>query len=532
VIPSKRTQQALARLADLTPRQIVSELDRYIVGQDEAKKAVAIALRNRWRRQRAPESMRDEISSNNIVLIGPTGSGKTEIARRLAKLASAPFIKVEASKFTEVGYVGRDVESMVRDLVESAIDMVRSEREGEVEDLANERVDERLLDLLLPVPAELRPAGGAAVPASVGHAAPPREPPTPAAAPSAGTAAGTGAAVAGVFVVSPTGAVTHEAPAAGGGSDGNGARADDLRGAADVERDRYRRTREKLKQLLLDGQLEQREIEIEVEQRGPSLDMSAHGGAPEGMDNFAEFLREMLPKRKKKRRMKVSEARRVLLDEELEKLIDLEDVTADALERVETLGIIFLDEIDKIATARGHHGGGPDVSREGVQRDLLPIVEGSNVPTKYGLVKTDHILFIAAGAFHVAKPSDLIPELQGRFPIRVELKPLTEGDFVRIMTEPENALTKQYSALVEAEGAALRFSEDGVAEIARTAATVNERLENIGARRLHTVMTTLLEDVLFELPDRGTAEVVVDQTMVRDRLKAIVDDEDLRKYIL
>jgi ATP-dependent HslUV protease ATP-binding subunit HslU len=521
-MPSKRTQQALARLADLTPRQVVAELDRYIVGQAEAKKAVAIALRNRWRRQRAPEAMRDEISSNNIVLIGPTGSGKTEIARRLAKLATAPFIKVEASKFTEVGYVGRDVESMVRDLVESAIDMVRTEREGEVEDLAHEKVDERLLDLLLPLPAELRsvtpPAStnGGDSPHAAPHAVPHAVPhPTPASEPV--TVAG-GAGTGGVFVVSPTGSVTH-AP-----------HGDDAR--LDEDRDRYRRTREKLKQLLIDGQLEQREVELEVEQRAPSFDMMASQGAPEGMDNFADFLREMLPKRKKKRRMKVSEARRVLLDEELEKLIDVEDVTADALERVESLGIIFLDEIDKIASVRGNNAGGPDVSREGVQRDLLPIVEGSNVPTKYGLVKTDHILFIAAGAFHVAKPSDLIPELQGRFPIRVELKSLTEADFVRIMTEPENALTKQYAALVEAEGVKLRFTDDGIAEIARTAATVNERLENIGARRLHTVMTTLLEDALYELPDRGKEDIVVDAAIVRDRLKAIVEDEDLRKYIL
>ncbi|MBV9880569.1 MAG: ATP-dependent protease ATPase subunit HslU [Gemmatirosa sp.] len=500
-MPSKRTQQALARLADLTPRLIVAELDRYIVGQAEAKKAVAIALRNRWRRQRAPEAMREEISSNNIVLIGPTGSGKTEIARRLAKLATAPFIKVEASKFTEVGYVGRDVESMVRDLVESAIDMVRTERESEIEDLANERVDERILDLLVPVPGRSTAEAPAASAPSLGDG--------------------------GVFVVAPDGAVTPHAsavapdPVGDAGSAGNG-----------EDDDRYRRTRDKLRQLLLDGQLEQREVELEVEQRGPSFDMMASPGVPEGADAFGEWLREMLPKRKKRRRMKVAEARRILMDEELEKLIDLEDVTADALERVESLGIIFLDEIDKIASARGDRAGGPDVSREGVQRDLLPIVEGSNVPTKYGLVRTDHILFIAAGAFHVAKPSDLIPELQGRFPIRVELKPLTEEDFVRIMTEPENALTKQYQALVEAEGARLRFTEGGIAEIARTAARVNERMENIGARRLHTVMTTLLEDVLYELPDRGRDEIVVDDALVRERLKAIAEDEDLRKYIL
>jgi len=460
-MPSARTQQAIARLAELTPRQIVAELDRYIVGQANAKKAVAIALRNRWRRQRAPESIREEISPNNIILIGPTGVGKTEIARRLAKLSGAPFVKVEASKFTEVGYVGRDVESMVRDLIENAIDMVRTEREAEVEDLASEKVDDRILDLLLPMP-----------------------------------------------------------PVAQGDTP-------DVRAEYEAAVERHKRTREKLKALLLDGQLESRELELEVTQSGPRMPGAATPGVPEGMESVADWFRDMMPKRT----VKVSEARRILLDEELEKLIDLDDVTSDALERAEAMGIIFLDEVDKIAGARGQ-GSGPDVSREGVQRDLLPIVEGSNVQTKYGMVKTDHVLFVAAGAFHVAKPSDLIPELQGRFPIRVELDALTEADFVRIMTEPENALTKQYTALVEAEGATLTFAEDGVAELARVAARVNERMENIGARRLHTVMTTLLEDVLYELPDRGKDPVLVDATMVRDRLRAISEDEDLRKYIL
>ncbi|MFN9203487.1 MAG: ATP-dependent protease ATPase subunit HslU [Gemmatimonas sp.] len=464
-MPSPRTQQAIARLADLTPRQIVTELDRYIVGQADAKKAVAIALRNRWRRQRAPESIRNEISPNNIILIGPTGVGKTEIARRLAKLSGAPFVKVEASKFTEVGYVGRDVESMVRDLIENAIDMVRSEREAEVEDLANEKVDERILDLLVPTPPVL----------------------------------------------------TNESP--------------DAKAEHDAAVERHKRTREKLKALLLDGQRDGREVEIEVLQSGPGMPGAAMPGAPEGMESMAEWFRDMLPKKKKRRTVKVSEARRILLDEELDKLIDLDDVTGDALERAEAMGIVFLDEIDKIAGERGH-GGGPDVSREGVQRDLLPIVEGSTVSTKYGSVKTDHILFVAAGAFHVSKPSDLIPELQGRFPIRVELNALTEADFVRIMTEPENALTKQYAALVEAEGAALEFTPDGIAALARVATRVNERMENIGARRLHTVMTTLLEDVLYELPDRGKDPVVVDAGMVHERLKAISEDEDLRKYIL
>jgi ATP-dependent HslUV protease ATP-binding subunit HslU len=480
---SSRTLQALARLAELTPRHIVAELDRYIVGQADAKKSVAIAMRNRWRRQRAPEAIREEISPNNIILVGPTGVGKTEIARRLAKLAGAPFIKVEASKFTEVGYVGRDVESMVRDLVESAVNMVRTERETEVEDLAHDRVDDRLLDLLLPVPADSKQSQ---TPETASGDAP-------------------------IFLVSSSGNVSQE---------------------VDVEKERYKRTRDKLRQLLLDGQLESREVEIEVSQSAPMFDMMVPQGAPEGMENFSDMLQEMLPKRTKKRTVKVSEARRILLEQELEKLIDTEDVTADALERVETMGIIFLDEIDKIAGGRGQTMGAPDISREGVQRDLLPIVEGSNVQTKYGMVKTDHVLFIAAGAFHVSKPSDLIPELQGRFPIRVELKPLTEADFVRIMTEPENALTKQYAALVEADGAKLTFTTDGIAEIARIAAQVNDRMENIGARRLHTVMTTLLEDALYELPDRGSAEIAVDKALVTERLKAIVEDEDLRRYIL
>jgi len=476
---SPRTEQALARLADLSPRKIVAELDRYIVGQAEAKKAVAIALRNRWRRQRAPEGIRDEIAPNNIILIGPTGVGKTEIARRLAKLTGAPFIKVEASKFTEVGYVGRDVEGMVRDLVESAIDMMRSEREQEVEDLANDRVDERLLDLLLPPPAEEK------------SGATPSDPQR-------------------VFVAGPEGQVSQD---------------------QELARERHKRTREKLKQLLRDGQLEQREVEVEVAQQSPMVDQMGQQGAPEGMGNFAEMLSELLPKKTKKRTVPVSEARRILLDQEFDKLINLDDVVADALERVESLGIIFLDEIDKIAGGKGDFGG-PDVSREGVQRDLLPIVEGSNVQTKYGMVKTDHVLFVAAGAFHVSKPSDLIPELQGRFPIRVELKPLTEADFVRIMTEPENALTKQYAALVGAEGVELTFSEDAIAEVARIAARVNSRMENIGARRLHTVMTTLLEELMYELPERGTAPEKVDGAMVRARLTAIAEDEDLRKYIL
>jgi ATP-dependent HslUV protease ATP-binding subunit HslU len=392
-----------------------------------------------------------------------------------------------------VGYIGRDVESMVRDLMDSAIDLVRSEREAEVEDLAHERVEERILDLLLPVP-EVK-------------AEPAAKPEEARAQPAQGGPS--------LFVVSATGEVS--------------------RGAEDdAAKERHRRTRDKLRQLLRDGQLEEREVEVEVTQpSGPMFEMLVPQGAPEGMENFGEMLQDMLPKKTRKRTVKVQEARRILLEQEFEKLVNTEDVTSDALERVEKLGIIFLDEIDKIAGERAQSGG-PDVSREGVQRDLLPIVEGSNVQTKYGMVKTDHVLFIAAGAFHVSKPSDLIPELQGRFPIRVELKPLTEADFVRIMTEPENALTKQYTALVQADGANLTFTEDGIAEIARIAANVNDRMENIGARRLHTVMSTLLEDVLYELPDgaRPNGGITVDAQTVRDRLKAVVEDEDLRKYIL
>jgi ATP-dependent HslUV protease ATP-binding subunit HslU len=481
---SRRTEAALARLADLTPTHIVAELDRYIVGQRDAKKSVAIALRNRWRRQRAPEDIREEISPNNIILIGPTGVGKTEIARRLAKLSGAPFVKVEASKFTEVGYVGRDVEGMVRDLVENAIDMVRTERELEVEEQAKERVRERLLDILIPMPADAKPAPAQPEPAE-----------------------------SQVFVVSSSGAVSPEKDS----------------GPA---RERYNRTRDKLRQLLADGQLEEREVEVEVVPSAPRMfDVMGQQGAQEGMESISDMLKDMLPRRTRKRTVKVVEARRILLEQEYEKLIAKDDLVADAVDRVEKMGIVFLDEIDKIAGTRGEKSG-PDVSREGVQRDLLPIVEGSNVQTKHGMVKTDHVLFIAAGAFHVAKPSDLIPELQGRFPIRVELTPLTEEDFVRIMTEPENALTRQYAGLVSAEGASLTFTPDGIREIARIAAIANVRMENIGARRLHTVMTTLLEEVLFTLPDRGTAPINVDARMVTERLKAVLDDEDLRKYIL
>src|SRR5512141_1986740 len=474
-------------LEEMPPRQIVAELDRYIVGQDAAKKAVAIAVRNRWRRAQAPDDIRDEITPYNIIMIGPTGVGKTEVARRLARLSGAPFIKVEASKFTEVGYVGRDAESMVRDLVDAAINMVRTEREDEVFPQAEQRADERLLDLLLP-PAPPTPADKAEKADRAEHAS--------------------------VFVVGSSGQVKAEK-------------------AATADEERRHRSREKLRAMLAEGQLDDREVEIEVTpQSFPMMDMMQPPQGLEGTDfNFTEMLQEMLPKRTKRRTVKVPEARRVLVDEELKKLVDMDDVVNEALDRVENHGIIFIDEIDKIAGERGQ-AGGPDVSREGVQRDLLPIVEGSTVQTRYGYVRSDHILFIAAGAFHVSKPSDLIPELQGRFPIRVELTPLTEQDFIRIMTEPENALTKQYQALVAAEGVTLEFLPEAIAEVARVAFVANDRMENIGARRLHTVMATLMEDLLFDLPDYPEKRIVFDAESVKNRLARIINDDDLRRYIL
>jgi ATP-dependent HslUV protease ATP-binding subunit HslU len=472
-------------LEEMPPRQIVAELNRYIVGQEAAKKAVAIAVRNRWRRAQAPDDIRDEITPYNIIMIGPTGVGKTEVARRLARLSGAPFIKVEASKFTEVGYVGRDAESMVRDLVDSAINMVRTEREDEVYPQAEQRADERLLDLLLPPIA-----------------------PTPAEKAEKADRLGSS-----VFVVGSTGQARPEK-------------------AATAEEERRQRSREKLRAMLAEGQLDDREVEIEfTPQNFPMMDMMQPPQGLEGTDfNFTEMLQEMLPKRTKRRTVKVPEARRVLVDEELKKLVDMDDVVNEALDRVENHGIIFIDEIDKIAGERGQ-AGGPDVSREGVQRDLLPIVEGSTVQTRYGYVRSDHILFIAAGAFNVSKPSDLIPELQGRFPIRVELQPLTEQDFIRIMTEPENALTKQYQALVASEGAELEFTAEGIAEVARVAFVANDRMENIGARRLHTVMSALMDEVLFELPDYQK-KIVFGADEVRERLSKIVNDDDLRRYIL
>ncbi len=452
-------------LEELPPRQIVAELDRYIVGQAAAKRAIAIAIRNRWRRSQAPENIRDEITPSNIILIGPTGVGKTEIARRLARLAGAPFLKIEASKFTEVGYVGRDVESLVRDLVDAGISLVRAEREDEVWPQAEQRAIERLLDLLLP-PVDRNSEG---------------EPVEP----------------------------------------------DDVELA-----ERRKRSREKLRQQLSEGKLDDRAVDFEVTpQNYPDPDFFR---PPDGMESpdfsFGDWLRDNLPKRPKRRSVKVPDARRMLEDEELRRLVDMDDVVSEALERVENHGIVFLDEIDKIAGER--NPSGPDVSRQGVQRDLLPIVEGSTVQTRYGYVRTDHVLFVAAGAFHVAKPSDLIPELQGRFPIRVELDSLTEDDFVRILTEPENALTKQYTALVGAEQRELTFTNDAIADLARTAWQANDRMENIGARRLHTVMAALMEELLFELPDGRTDPVTIDAAMVREKLAGVIKDEDLRKYIL
>lgn len=488
-------------LDQLTPREVVAELDKYIIGQSEAKKAVAIALRNRWRRQQVEDELREEILPNNLIMIGPTGVGKTEIARRLARLAGSPFVKVEASKFTEVGYVGRDVESMVRDLVDTAVAMVRASREDEVEVAAERLVEERLLDLLLP---------DSATPTAP---SPPRE----ADDSKAGRPAGASGSPGKVFVAGPGG--TSRARQA----DPNG---------DPLIAERRARTREKLRKLLREGHLEDRTVELDVQQNSPMGGMMFPVGGMEGMDlHFTEMLQDMLPKRSKRRTVSIAEARRVLLQEELDRLVDMDEVVNEALDRAEEIGIIFLDEIDKVAGKRA--GAGPDVSREGVQRDLLPIVEGCNVQTKYGFVRTDHMLFIAAGAFHVAKPSDLIPELQGRFPIRVELQNLGAAEFARILREPRNALVRQYRALVETEGASVEFTDDGIEEISRIAAELNDRMENIGARRLRTVLTTLLEELLFDLPDEQRGEtVVVTAEFVRERLDRIASDDDLSRYIL
>ena len=437
-------------LDELTPREIVRELDKHVIGQPDAKRAVAIALRNRLRRQKLPPDMADEVMPKNILMIGPTGVGKTELARRLAKLANSPFMKVEASKFTEVGYVGRDVESMIRDLVDISIDMVRGQKLEEIGERAEANAENRIIDLLIP------PAGE------------------------------------------------------------NG---------ADNEK-----TREKLRERLREGKLDERIVEVEVKDRGPSFEIASNVNLEEMGLNFREMLPAMFGGRSKKRPMRVDEALEYLVQEEEQKLIDMDQVTRMALERVESSGIIFLDEIDKIAGREGGHG--PDVSREGVQRDILPIVEGTTVNTRHGFVKTDHILFIAAGAFHVSKPSDMIPELQGRFPIRVELKSLTVADFVRILKEPKNALAKQYTALLETEGIKLTITDDALEEVAKYAAQVNESAENIGARRLHTIMEKLLEEISFEGPDLRKKTVKVDAAYVRKQLAGIVKDQDLSRYIL
>jgi len=446
-------------LDEMTPKEIVSELDKYVVGQHEAKRAVAIALRNRMRRQKLPADLAEEIMPKNIIMIGPTGVGKTEIARRLARLAGSPFLKVEASKFTEVGYVGRDVESMIRDLVEIAIEMIRQERLEEVAEKAEEHAENKLLDLLLPpAPAPATTTAGFALPAAS-------------------------------------------------------------------------RTREKLRQQLREGALDDRQVELEVRERNmPAFEIITNQGAEEMDINFKDMLPNIFSPRTKKRKMKVSEAFEYLIQEEESKLIDMDQVTRVAVERVEQSGIIFLDEIDKIAGRESGHG--PDVSREGVQRDILPIVEGTTVNTRYGMVRTDHVLFIAAGAFHVSKPSDLIPELQGRFPIRVELKSLTMTDFIAILTEPKSSLVKQYTALLETEGLKLQFTREALDEIAGFAFKVNESTENIGARRLHTIMERVLDEISFNAPDMTEKNVNIDADYVRKMLADIVKDQDLSRYIL
>lgn len=454
----------------LTPAEIVRELDKFVIGQHDAKRMVAIALRNRWRRQQVPEHLRDEIAPKNIIMIGPTGVGKTEIARRLARLAQSPFLKVEASKFTEVGYVGRDVESMIRDLTDLAVNMVRSEEMEAVRVKAEELAEEKLLDILLP--------------------------------PSRRTAQ----------------------------AQNRPQEANEIK-VAQEETQKADATRERLRKLLRQGALDDRYVELEVEDRSvPVFDFFANAGMEEMDYSFREMLSSMLPRRTKRRKVKIPEAREILIEEESQRLIDMDKVVRQAIERVEHSGIIFIDEIDKIAGREGTHG--PDVSREGVQRDLLPIVEGSTVTTKYGMVRTDHILFIASGAFHIAKPSDLIPELQGRFPIRVELQSLSKEDFVRILKEPENALITQYIALLATEDVTLVFDEEAIEEIAEIAYQVNTRTENIGARRLHTIMEKLLSDISFNAPDLKGQTLKITRAYVRETLEDIVKDEDLSRYIL
>jgi ATP-dependent HslUV protease ATP-binding subunit HslU len=450
-------------MKNLTPQQTVKELDKYIIGQDDAKRAVAIALRNRWRRQQVTGEIKEEIVPNNIILIGPTGVGKTEIARRLAKLSGAPFIKVEASKFTEVGYVGRDVESMIRDLTEIGVQMVTSEKKKEVQEKADKIAEERILDILIPP------------------------------------------------IKKPTGMTPD---------------------SQSEEALQNEKTRDWMKEKLKKGEMDDRMIEFDVQ--AAQVGMQVMG--PMGMDdmgiNIQEIVSSMMPKKQKKRKTSISEAKKIIAQEEAQKLIDMDAVQIEAIKRVQEGGIVFIDEIDKVAGNHGK-GSGPDVSREGVQRDLLPIVEGSTVNTKYGAVKSDHVLFIASGAFHVAKPSDLIPELQGRFPIRVELRSLTEEDFIKILTVPHNALIKQYAALLATEGVEIGFNEEAIREVAKIAAHVNEEVENIGARRLHTILTTLLEDILYEVPDKMPSEKIeITKELVNEKLESIVKNRDLSKYIL
>ena len=465
--------------SNLTPARIVQELDKYIIGQAEAKKSVAIALRNRWRRLNANEELRREIIPNNIMMIGPTGVGKTEIARRLAQLAQAPFIKVEASKFTEVGYVGRDVESMVRDLVEQSVNMVRTEQKERVREAAREQADEAILDILIP-PVRKRNKDK-------------------------------------TYTVS----AEEQSEAIGYAKPEN---------ISDEELNE--RTREKFREKLKRGELDDRKIEVEVTVPSHNVQVVGPMGM-EGMDGIQDMLSGMMPKKKKKRKLTVTEAREHFIEEEAERLIDMDNVTREAIERAGNSGIIFIDEVDKVAVSSSGGKGGPDVSRQGVQRDLLPIVEGSVVNTKHGSINTDHILFIAAGAFHVAKPSDLIPELQGRFPIRVELDALTRDDFIKILTQPRNALTKQYQALLNTEGVTLEFEEDAVETIAEMASTVNQEVENIGARRLHTILSNLLNDILFEIPDiNPETHFTITKAFVEEKLGTMVQQKDLSQYIL